>query len=415
MKRVTVSGTANAVLQNTINTSVVFNYLRDTGPAERAKIARDLHLSAPTVSRVIEKLRADQFILEAGVGITDLGKKAQMFKINTEGFFVIGIDLVKNRVRTAVYDLAGHVVENHEGFRFSEETNVAEALFREIDASLEEVRSSPRPGAPRELKAIAVGVPAVCDPGTGRITGAILYENLVGLDIGEVLHRRYSVPTYVENVSNLSAFAEHASGVGKDFTNLIFIEFSRGVGAGLILDNELFRAKSGAAGEIGFSITSKDGLSYHNMSMGHLESHVSLDAIARRGARACLEEPHSLIAEYAQGDPGRAGASLVCRCALEGDPAARRIIEEAVERLSLVVVNLVAAVSPEIIIFGGDLCALPGVHELFLAPVENTVARVIPFSHPSVVLSHFKEDACVAGAAALAIESLFDGHYPYRI
>ena len=414
MKHVKVSGTANAVLQNKINTSVVFNYLKKVGSSDRARIARELHLSAPTVSRAIDNLRKDGYIREAGVGMTDLGKKARIFKVNAEGYFVIGIDLVKMHVRTAICDFNGSVIENREGFVFTGDTDVEKALFAEIDDSIERIRSS-HGSQQGELKAIAVGVPAISNPRTGEITGAILYDNLVGLDLGAMLRQRYSVPIYIDNVANLSAISEHAYGIGRQFANLIFIEISRGVGAGLVFDNNIFRGSGGSAGEIGFSVTSMEALSYQNQNRGYLESTISLDAIAKSGSIACLENPQSLIATYANGDPSSVAAGVVCRCALEGDSVAYRIIQDVVERLSVVVVNLVAAISPELIVFGGDICSLPGVVELFLDPVEKAIKRIIPFSHPQVALSSLKENACVLGAATLAIESLLPGQYPYRM
>jgi predicted NBD/HSP70 family sugar kinase len=414
MKHVKVSGTANAMLQNKINTSVVFNYLRQCGPSDRAKIARDLRLSAPTVTRAIENLREDGYISEAGIGMTDLGKKARIFKINAERFFVVGIDLAKMRVRTAVCDFGGSIIENREGFRFSAETNVEIALFTEIDNSLERVRSIFE-GRQGQLKAIAVGVPAISNPGTGEITGAVFYDNLVGLDIARLLKHRYSVPVFIDNVANLSAISEHAYGAGKRSANLIFVEISRGVGAGMLFDGNIFRGSGGSAGEIGFSVTSPEGLSYTSGNRGYFESKISLDALAESGRIASLESPRSLLATRATGDPNGVSASLVCRCALEGDDVARRIIQDAVERLSVVVVNLVAAISPEVVVFGGDICTLPGVKELFLDPVDKAISRIVPFSHPHITLSSLAENACVVGAATLAIESLLIGRYPYRI
>lgn len=414
MKHVRVSETANALLQNKINTSVVFNYMRKSGPSDRARIARDLRLSAPTVSRVVDQLREDGYISAAGVGVTSLGKKAPMFRVNSERYFVIGIDLIKERVRTAVCDLSGAIVEYHEGFRFTKGLKLKNALYKEIDDSLRRAKADHRSGH-GELKAIAVGVPAISNPSTGEITGAILYESLVGFDLGSVLRERYSVPVFVDNVSNLSAVYEHIYGVGKGFSNLIFIEISRGVGAGMIFDNNLYRGSGGSAGEIGFSVTCRDGLSYADKNRGYLESKVSLDAISESGRKACTESPRSLIAIYAKKVSNKVGADLVCRCALEGDDVARRIVQEAVDQLSLVVVNLVAAISPEIVVLGGDFCSLPGVVELFLDPIKEAIARIIPFSHTQIALSSFKENACVVGAATLAIESLLVGKYPYRI
>ena len=49
-------GTASSELQFKINQSIIFNYLRFNSPISRAAISRDLKISAPAVSRVIEKL-----------------------------------------------------------------------------------------------------------------------------------------------------------------------------------------------------------------------------------------------------------------------------------------------------------------------------------------------------------------------
>jgi len=413
MKHVKVSSAANALLQNKINTSLVFNYLRQAGSACRAKIARELRLSAPTVSRAVESLGQDGYICETDKGRTEFGRKARFFKVNTERYFVIGIDLVKMHVRTALCDFGGSIIETRPGFRFSPDTDVKNALFTEIDRLLESMQL--RSAGHGELKAIAVGVPAISDPDTGTITGAILYDNLIGLDIGRVLREKYSVPIYIDNVANLSAISEHAHGVDPKASNLIFVEVSRGLGAGIIIDNNIFRGSGGSAGEIGFSVTSTEALSYHNGNRGYFESSCSLDAIAESARAACRDNPDSLLASRASGDLRAIEAELVCRCALDGDGVAHRVIQEAVKRISLVVVNLVAAISPEVVVFGGDICALSGVRELFLKPVEEAIERIIPFSRPVVTLSSLGENACVVGATTLAIESLLAGRYPYRM
>ena len=51
-------------LQSKINMSIIFNYLRDNGSISRAKIASDLKISRPAVSRAVERLVRDGYILE---------------------------------------------------------------------------------------------------------------------------------------------------------------------------------------------------------------------------------------------------------------------------------------------------------------------------------------------------------------
>jgi uncharacterized membrane protein len=61
-----IERTLSAKYQNEINISIVFNYLREKGPISRSKMSRALGLSAPAVSRAINSLEKDGYILEVG-------------------------------------------------------------------------------------------------------------------------------------------------------------------------------------------------------------------------------------------------------------------------------------------------------------------------------------------------------------
>ena len=114
-KSLTVPDTANANLQNRINTSIIFNYLRDHGFAYRAQIARDLGISAPAVSRAIEKLRRDEYVIESERMPVDNGKRAAHISINAGHGYVLGIDLMTDPVEIAVSDFSGTILYTHLG------------------------------------------------------------------------------------------------------------------------------------------------------------------------------------------------------------------------------------------------------------------------------------------------------------
>jgi uncharacterized membrane protein len=69
----------SAKYQNEINISIVFNYLREKGPISRSKMSRALGLSAPAVSRAINSLEKDGYILEV-VNKNKCWKKANIVK-----------------------------------------------------------------------------------------------------------------------------------------------------------------------------------------------------------------------------------------------------------------------------------------------------------------------------------------------
>lgn len=61
---------------------------------------------------------------------------------------------------------------------------------------------------------------------------------------------------FVENDANAAAWAEHIIGASRDCSYSVMATLGTGVGGGIILDNKLFKGKSGGAGEMHFKMYS---------------------------------------------------------------------------------------------------------------------------------------------------------------
>jgi len=59
---------------------------------------------------------------------------------------------------------------------------------------------------------------------------------------------------FVENDANCAAWAEHKIGASKGMAYSVMLTLGTGVGGGIILDNKLYKGKSGAAGEMHFKM-----------------------------------------------------------------------------------------------------------------------------------------------------------------
>lgn len=59
---------------------------------------------------------------------------------------------------------------------------------------------------------------------------------------------------FIENDANSAAWAEHILGSSKNCTYSVMATLGTGVGGGIILDNKLFKGKSGGAGEMHFKM-----------------------------------------------------------------------------------------------------------------------------------------------------------------
>jgi predicted NBD/HSP70 family sugar kinase len=398
-----VTDTANSLLQNRINISIIFNYLRDQGVAYRARLARELGISAPAVSRAIEKLLKDGYVKESEKVRVENGKKAAQVSVNIERGFVVGIDLMADPIKIAISDFGGTVRDSRHARPYSPELDFSAYLIEEVESSLAsfERRNNRRRA---KILAMGIGVPAVVDPQTGAILSASLYEGIAKSNFADALGERFKIPVFIENTANLSAIGEWKRGIGKSVRNLVFIEVGNGIGAGIILDGDLYRGARGAAGEIGYFITELGGLAHDSSKAGYLESKAALGALQPLGG-----------AGLAAGGGSYPGAAALFDEALAGEGGALAVIEAATKHLAVTIINLMLLLNPELVVVGGALCELPGAYDLMLKPLIEEIVRHCPLAPSTVRLASLGAEASLSGALQFALDSLIVHAYPYRI
>jgi predicted NBD/HSP70 family sugar kinase len=313
MRVLPVSRTANANLQNKINISVIFNYLRDNGPSYRAKISKDLRISAPAVSRAVENLISKNYVIETERVQTESGKKAAYLTVNAAHGYVFGVDLIKKHIRIAVADFNGTILKKFSGPVFNDKMDVTAMLLHEIEKAKALYDSSSPESCPSELKAICIGVPATIDVETGSTTIAALIETLKGSEVKKALSEKYGVPVFIENITKLSALGEKRFGAGRAHHDIVFFEVSTGIGAGIIIQNNLHRGSGGAAGEVGFSIIGTENISYPLSHTGFFERFASVDSIAEKAVKRLQSGERSIVSECPR-ERGYHGRSGLQRC-----------------------------------------------------------------------------------------------------
>lgn len=104
---------------------------------------------------------------------------------------------------------------------------------------------------PHDLSIIGISSGGPLDSKTGVIYSP---PNLPGWDevpISELFNKKFKIPVVIQNDANACALAEWKFGAGKGFRNIIFLTFSTGLGAGLILDGKFYSGTNDMAGDVG--------------------------------------------------------------------------------------------------------------------------------------------------------------------
>lgn len=178
--------------------------------------------------------------------------------------------------------------------------------------------------------------------------------NLPGWDaipVTEYFQKTFQVPVALQNDANAGVLAEWLWGAGKGFQNIIFLTFSTGLGAGLILNGRLYSGTNDMAGAVGHIRLAEDGPIGYGKA-GSFEGFCSGSGIQRL-AMARAE------AAIKAGNPPRFSPTLANlpnittkSVAESGDPLALEIFETVAQRLGQGLAILIDILNPERIIIG---------------------------------------------------------------
>ena len=152
-----------------------------------------------------------------------------------------------------------------------------------------------------------------------------------------------------------------------------------------MIGRRVLHGAHGAAGEIGYNMRSPG------------------EDLAPGAGRRPLEEfigGHGVATRVRQRFGPRASVPQVFASATAGDAEARSFVDEFVGEIAFHVTNLVIALDPEVVIFGGGFTASM---DLILPGVRARTDRFAPFP-PRLGLARFAQDGALRGAIALAID-----------
>ena len=349
------------------------------GVITQADIARTTGLASATVSNIVRALTASGLIdTEPGSG-----RRGTVVRLSRAAGVVAGIDVGHTHLAVAVADLSGRVIA--ETRQPLEPDHAYEAALELATSLLDDVLA--RTGlAIADVRTIGMGLPAPISDDVVR-SSAIL-PGWVGVNAAAVTQARFGCPVHIDNDANLGALAEHRVGVAQDVDDLVFVKVSSGVGAGLIINGEIFRGSHGSAGEIGHLTLDEQGPVCRCGSRGCLEAYASTGTVT---AMMATQLPDATIDE-------------IFKAAHEGNVAAMRLLEDAGLHLGWGLAMVVNLLNPGIVVVGGDM-ARAG--ELVLDSARLGLRRhaLADAATTPVVISELGERASMVGAALMAAQA----------
>lgn len=361
------------------NRDLVLKTIFDHETISRAEIARLTQLTRTTVSEVVSGLMSEGLVREAGVGSSNGGKPSILLSLVADSRYLIGVNLALNKFIASVVNLRGEIKKTVEvPVKGDDGSKAVQLVYQILDKLVE--------GEWKPVVGIGVGAPGLINTREGIVVTAVNLE-WQDLPLARLLEERYQLPIRILNDSQATAIGEFVHGDHRSDGNLIVVNVSHGIGAGILINGRLFQGDGGSAGEIGHVLMQENG------------------QLCRCGRRGCLETLASgwAILQAAQRLPDLSQATTLD--ALEtkfcaDDPAVKEIVLGSGRYLGTAIGGLVGTLNIQKIILTGDVTRFgePWLEVIRRATARAALERMVQETQLEIGKLDYR--ACILGASA---------------
>lgn len=330
----------------------------------RIELAHKLGLTRSAITATVNDLLNDDIVHEVK-GKYPKGRKPIVLEINPEKGFVAGVDIGATHITTLLANYAAQVVDE-----FERSIDITEGPHKILDRVCDMIKEmASRSNIPMErIHAMGVGVPGPVVAGQGMVSDPPIMPGWDGFLIDSYLYQKLGMPVTVANDAELGAVGEWAYGAGRGERYLAYIKVGRGIGAGLLMDGQIYHGATGSAGEIGHITLEEDGPLCSCGNRGCLEAMAGGNAVAVNAIQKIKNGGRSTLSSI------KPIESITSREVIDeasrGDLLSQQILIDAGRHLGTAIAGLVNLFNPNIVIIGGNMARIG---DLMLEPIRKVV------------------------------------------
>jgi glucokinase len=314
----------------------------------------------------------------------------------------VGIDLGGTKTNIAIIDDNGQIVCSKKVYTQNGHEDSKSSIRKIIEITKNMTQQL---GLEDTIESIGIGVPGTVE----RKEGTVLFApNLGWKDVParKLFSEVFKQPIYIGQDTEAAVLGEFLYGAGKGMKDIMCITIGTGVGCGIILDGKLHKGRYFTAGEFGHTMIERNGLKCNCGKKGCLEAYSSGTAILKR-FRTEIEKGSGYALTLSKSLEEIRTEDIFDE-AKKGDKLALKVIDDAVDYLSMGITISINLICPEAIILSGGI----GIEkELFINPlIEKTYSRIYSLlvDKVKITTAELGEYAPLIGAAMLFKDPLYN-------
>lgn len=385
------------------NISAILLNLLHNDNVSRVSLAQLLGVSTATITNLVSELVEQGLIVEEGFirnnGQASVGRPQKALSLVPNSRYAIGIHIDVGRVYVTITNIRGEIIQQS---TFEHQLNTAwHQVMNRVVEMVESLISQANIDR-REIVGVGVAASGLIDPATGV---NVIAPNLNWHDvpIRDYLHSKLNMLIQIENNVRAMALGEALVGDTYNVNVMAFIYARIGVGAGLVINGQIYRGAGAGAGEIGHIVIMVEKNGKHQTHS--LESLFSEPAILQGAEQLLLDHPEGILAKKI--DLQGLSLETVLDAVEAGDQPTIDLLHERSTYFGIALANLINLFNPELIVLGGIFTRE---RNLILPIIEKTLKHH-SFANLSdnirLQVTDFGQYAGMIGAAAVALDTFF--------
>lgn len=376
---------------------LLLKLIQEHGPLTRSKLIQLTKMKLTTLNRAMQPLINDRLIKETEVGESTGGRKPQLYDINPERYYIIGVDISRTYTRIVITDLKMNIIKQELINKCVSPDLTVKLIAKSINTmrgnSIE--RSS--------VLGLGIGTVGPLDRDNGIMTTPQNFpaDGWVNVPIKEMMERETGLPVLMDNGANTAVIAEHLLGNGKGADNIAYFNCGVGIRTGAIVSGTIVRSMNNAEDVFAHMVIDVDGEPCTCGNYGCIECYSSIHSITKKfiselkkGRISTIQKPVEVI-DYTD----------ICKLAEDNDALARGVIENAAVIFGAGLANYINLMNPQYVILSGPLIK----HSRLFYDISTQTAlkRIYPGSENKVTFckgGYFEDTAMAVGAAVMVLK-----------
>lgn len=392
-------GSKSALTKKRIITHYIYS-----GSSTLTDLSKELDLSVPTVTKFVMEMCDEGYINDYGKLETSGGRHPNLYGLNPESGYFVGVDLKKFAINIGMINFKGDMMEQKLNipYQFDNTPKALDELCRIIASFI------------RHTGVDSDKVLNVCVNISGRVNPESGYSfsifNFSERPLADILSEKTGYKVCIDNDTRAMAYGEFMQGCVKGEKDIIFVNLSWGTGIGIIIDGKIYTGKSGFSGEFGHVTAFDNEIICRCGKKGCIETEISGSAFYRMLLERITKGESSILTKRvaAMKEHPLTLTDLI-EAVNKEDLLCIEIVEEIGLKLGKQVAGLINLFNPELVIIGGTLSLT---EDYITQPLKTSVRKYslnLVNKDSVIVTSKLKDKAGLIGACMLARSRMFEG------